>query len=161
MIRLKTLLAEQGPTNRKGIPQDVMDASPGNSDRPYNPPSNASNLEIHVNHINVDLNYSNLTLYKTGKLDSEFVDETIRDIEAHIEDENIRDPETGQLTHDITRMVSDLEFDCEIKIGKDTIDLRVIYDAEGDIQDVDIQDTDLAEKHGVTETDVYDYLISQ
>lgn len=158
MIRLKTLLKEQGPNNRKGIPQDVWDASPGHSNRPYDPPSNASNWEIHVNHINVDLNYSNMTLYKTGKLDSAFVDETIEDINTHIEDENIRDPETGELTHDITRMVSDLEFDCEIKIDKDVIDLRVTYDAEGELQDVDIQDPNIADKHGLTETDIYDYL---
>jgi len=224
MIRLKTLLAEQGLINRKGksenktlsetkwkavlygkmpgapeselvdvkkgfkseeeawnwassqdpkgqwnvepdvISQDVMDASPGNSDRPYNPSSNASNFEIIVNYINYGtLSPGDLISepFHNQIMSNEFAQESINRILDDIESQNIRDDETGEYRYDITRLEDgEIKFDCSIQIDSYEIDLQVVYDENGDILKIEIQDPDLADKFGITEEMIFDYLMT-
>jgi hypothetical protein len=77
----------------------------------------------------------------------------INDIKQEIEDEN--DP-TG--AYDQTRLVSDIKFDCELKVGSDIIDFTVTFDEDGDIQNVEIQDETIARKHGINDQVIYDYI---
>lgn len=105
--------------------------------------------DINVNYIQVDTNFQNMTLQKQGVLDEFFLEEVIGDIEAYIDDSNITDA-GGNSAFDITRLVSDLKFDCEIKIDNSEIDLTITFDANGDILDVDIDDELLAKKYGIT-----------
>ena len=116
--------------------------------------------DINVNYIQVDTNFQNMTLQKQGVLDEFFLEEVIGDIEAHIDDSNLTD-DSGNPAFDITRLVSDLKFDCEIKIDNSEIDLTITFDANGDILDVDIDDESIAEKYGITTETIMSHLESK
>lgn len=116
--------------------------------------------DINVNYIQVDTNFQNMTLQKQGVLDEFFLEEVIGDIEAHIDDSNLTD-DNGNSAFDITRLVSDLKFDCEIKIDNSEIDLTITFDANGDILDVDIDDESIAEKYGITTETIMSHLESK
>jgi hypothetical protein len=116
--------------------------------------------DINVNYIQVDTNFQNMTLQKQGVLDEFFLEEVIGDIEAHIDDSNLTD-DSGNPAFDITRLVSDLKFDCEIKIDNSEIDLTITFDANGDILDVDIDDESIAEKYGITTETIMAHLESK
>jgi hypothetical protein len=116
--------------------------------------------DINVNYIQVDTNFQNMTLQKQGVLDEFFLEEVIGDIEAHIDDSNLTD-DSGNPAFDITRLVSDLKFDCEIKIDNSEIDLTITFDVNGDILDVDIDDESIAEKYGITTETIMSHLESK
>ena len=84
------------------------------------------------------------------------IEEICNDIKEDIESQNIRDDETGEYRYDVTRLTSELDFDCEIKIDDDVIDLRVKCDEDGEVEAIDIQDYDIAEKYGINEDDIQD-----
>ena len=117
----------------------------------------SQNIDIIVNYVEVDLNYSNMSIQKSGVLDSQFVEETLGDIEAYIEDNNI----DGGSRFDITRMVSDIKFDCSININNDEIDITIMLDADGDVISIDIQDDDIADKYGINDQWIQEYLSKQ
>jgi hypothetical protein len=119
--------------------------------------SQTQNIDIIVNYAEVDLNYSNMSIQKSGVLDSQFVEETLGDIEAYIEDNNI----DGGSRFDITRMVSDIKFDCSININNDEIDITIMLDADGDVISIDIQDDDIADKYGINDQWIQEYLSKQ
>ena len=95
--------------------------------------------KITVNSIEVDTNTQNISLQKRGELDEFFLKEVIGDIEAYIDDNNLTD-ETGQPAFDITRLISDIKFDCDIEIGNKKIRSTISFTADGDIQDIDVDD---------------------
>ena len=116
--------------------------------------------DINVNYIQVDTNFQTYYHQKQGVLDEFFLEEVIGDIEAHIDDSNLTD-DSGNPAFDITRLVSDLKFDCEIKIDNSEIDLTITFDANGDILDVDIDDESIAEKYGITTETIMAHLESK
>jgi hypothetical protein len=116
--------------------------------------------DINVNYIQVDTNFQTYNHQKQGVLDEFFLEEVIGDIEAHIDDSNLTD-DSGNPAFDITRLVSDLKFDCEIKIDNSEIDLTITFDANGDILDVDIDDESIAEKYGITTETIMAHLESK
>ena len=129
MIKLKKLLQEQ-PENK--------------------------NLQIIINSAEYDKNIGGIVYvtYQGGSAaDKSNFQDMINDIKQSIEDEN--DPEGG---YDQTRLVSDIKFDCELKVGSDTIDFTVTFDEDADIQNVEIQDENVARKHGINDQVIYDYL---
>jgi C-terminal processing protease CtpA/Prc len=85
--------------------------------------------------------------------DKSTFEDIVNDITQDIASKN--DP-TG--AYDQTRLVSDIEFDCELKVGNDTIDLTITYDEDGNIQKVEIQDESVAAKHGISDSVIMDYL---
>lgn len=95
--------------------------------------------KITVNSIEVDTNTQNISLQKRGELDKFFLEEVIGDIEAYIDDSNLTD-ETGQPAFDRTRLISDIKFDCDIEIGNTKVRSTISFTADGDIQDVDVDD---------------------
>jgi hypothetical protein len=95
--------------------------------------------KITVNSIEVDTNTQNISLQKQGELDEFFLEEVIGDIEAYIDDSNLTD-ETGQPAFDRTRLISDIKFDCDIEIGNTKVRSTISFTADGDIQDVDVDD---------------------
>ena len=119
--------------------------------------SQTQNIDIVVNYVEVDLNYSNMSIQNSGVLDSQFVEETLGDIEAYIEDNNI----DGGSRFDVTRIVSDIKFDCSININNDEIDITLMLDTDGDVISIDIQDDIIADKYGINDQWIQEYLNKQ
>lgn len=147
--KLKHLLAENMRRfNTKNL-YEVEYQSPGNLvDR--------KDLNIIINSIEYDTNISGihyLTFQGTNTSNKNDFQDIITDIKHDIEKEN--DP-TG--AYDQTRLVSDIKFDCELKVGANTIDFTVTFDEDGAIQNVEIQDDTLARKHGINDQTIVDYL---
>jgi len=113
--------------------------------------------DINVNYVQIDTNFHDVTMQKQGTLDSHFLEEVLGDLEAYLEDQNITGDD-GKSAYDVTRFVSDIKLDCEIKIGKDEIDLTIELDLDGGIKRIDIGDEPLAEKHGITDESVMKHL---
>ena len=113
--------------------------------------------DINVNYVQIDTNFHDVTMQKQGTLDSHFLEEVLGDLEAYLEDQNITGDD-GHPSYDITRFVSDIKLDCEIKMGKDEIDLTIELDPDGSIKYVDIGDEPLAEKYGITDESVMKHL---
>lgn len=117
----------------------------------------SNNVQIVINRAEYDKNiggYSYVTYQGGGVADKSDFQDLINDIKQEIESEN--DPEGA---YDQTRLVSDIKFDCELKVGSDTIDFTVTFDEDGDIQNVEIQDEIIAKKHGINDQIISDYLI--
>ena len=113
-------------------------------------------FQIVINGAEYDKNiggYSYVTYQGGGVADKSDFQDLINDIKQEIESEN--DP-TG--AYDQTRLVSDIKFDCELKVGSDTIDFTVTFNEDGDIQNVEIQDELIAKKHGINDQVLSDYL---
>ena len=84
---------------------------------------NNQNLNIIIKRVDYDTNISgivSMTFQGNNPSDKNDFQDIINDIKQDIESEN--DP-TG--AYDQTRLVSDITFDCEMKIGSDTIDFTV------------------------------------
>jgi len=129
MIKLKSLLKENNPFN---------------------------NLKLHINRVDYNTNIDGIVsmTFRGSNLDDKNTFQTIiDDIKRDIESKN--DP-TG--AYDQTRLVSDITFDCELKVGSNTIDFTVTYDEDGDIRNVEIQDETVAEKNGISDRTIMDYL---
>lgn len=119
-------------------------------------PVDPKNLEIRINRADYDTNISgivSMTFRGDELADKSTFHDIINDIKQDIESEN--DP-TG--AYDQTRLVSDIDFDCDLKVGTDTINFTVTYEEDGDIKSVDIQDEAIAQKHGITTQTIYDFL---
>lgn len=121
---------------------------------------NYEDLEIKVNHVLYETNYHTITWNTQGDLTDEyFVKETIEQVIEQVEDENIRDEETGEYKYDVTRILDGkIEFDCEVTIDGYEIDVRAEYDADGTLQNIEIQDPHIADKVGLTDQILYDLL---
>jgi hypothetical protein len=116
----------------------------------------SKNLKIMINRADYDTNISgivSMTFQGNELADKSTFHDIINDIKQDIESEN--DP-TG--AYDQTRLVSDIEFDCDLKVGTDTINFTAVYEEDGDIKSVDIQDEAIAQKHGITTQTIYDFL---
>jgi hypothetical protein len=114
------------------------------------------NFQLVINSAEYDKNIGGMvyvTYQGTRPQDKNDLRDMIDDIKQSIEDEN--DPD-GR--YDQTRLVSDIKFDCELKVGSDTIDFTVTFDEDGDIQNVEIQDETIARKHGINDQVIYDFL---
>lgn len=115
-----------------------------------------TDLKIMINRADYDTNISgivSMTFQGSALADRGTFQDIINDIKQDIESQN--DP-TG--AYDQTRLVSDIEFDCDLKVGSDTINFTVVYEEDGDIKSVDIQDEAIAQKHGITTETIYDFL---
>ena len=129
MIKLKSLLKENNPFD---------------------------NLQLRINRVDYNTNIDGIVsmTFRGSNLDDKNTFQTIiDDIKQDLESKN--DP-TG--AYDQTRLVSDITFDCELKVGSNTIDFTVTYDEDGDIQNVEIQDETVAEKNGISDRTIMDYL---
>ena len=134
MIRLKNLIMEQDDSKRKDI-------------------------NMRVNYIVYETNYHDSTMPSDNEMMSrEFAKEMVDQIVTMVEDENIKDPETGKYQYDVTRLVSDIRFDCCIQRNDYEIDFNVTYDEDSELVAIDIQDPDIADKFGITESDLYELL---
>jgi hypothetical protein len=133
-----------------------FDSGANRDPRTGNPMFDPNNLKLHINRVDYDTNISGITsmyFQGSGIDDKNTFQDIVNDIKQDIESKN--DP-TG--AYDQTRLVSDITFDCELKVGTDTIDLTVTYDEDGDIQNVEIQDEDIATKYGISDSTIMDYL---
>ena len=134
MIRLKNLIMEQGGSNRDP-------------------------LNMRVNYIVYDTNYHDSTMPIDNEMMSkEFAKEMVDQIVTMIEDENIRNSETGEYEYDVTRLDSDIRFDCCIQKDDYEIDFYVSYDEDAELTAIEIQDPDIADKFDITESDLYELL---
>jgi predicted DNA binding protein len=157
MIKLKSLLKENNPFDKLGGTSDANRITGGQRDpRTGNMMVDPKNLKVSINRADYDTNISGIVSmnFQGSQLaDKNTFHDIIDDIKQDIESKN--DP-TG--AYDQTRLVSDITFDCELKVGTDTIDLTVTYDEDGDIQNVEIQDEDIATKYGISDSTIMDYL---
>lgn len=155
MIKLKSLLKEN-PFDKLGGTSDANRITGGQRDpRTGNLMSDPKNLQLRINRVDYDTNIAgivSMTFQGSNFDDKNTFGEIINDIKQDIESKN--DP-TG--AYDQTRLVSDITFDCELKVGSDTIDFTVTYDEDGDIQNVEIQDEPIAAKHGISDSTIMDY----
>lgn len=113
-------------------------------------------LQLHIRRVDYDTNISGIvSMYMQGNspADKSTFEDIVNDITQDVTSSN---DSTG--AYDQTRLVSDIEFDCELKVGNDTIDLTITYNENGDIQKVDIQDESVAANHGITNSMIMDYL---
>ena len=134
MIRLKNLIMEQKGSNRDP-------------------------LNMRVNYIVYDTNYHDSTMPIDNEMMSkEFAKEMVDQIITTIEDENIKDPETGRSQYDVTRLEGDVRFDCCIQRDDYEIDFNVSYDEDSELVSIEIQDPEIADKFGITESDLYELL---
>ena len=131
MIRLKNLISEQ-----------------------MNQPAN---FEMYVRSVIMHTNSIESTIYPDEPLTQDYIKEIVEAFHEDIERENIRNPETGEYEYDVTRWES-LDFDCEIRIKKARIDFRIRVDEDGEIEDLDINDPDIADEFNITEMDLYKLL---
>ena len=134
MIRLKNLIMEQKGSNRDP-------------------------LNMRVNYIVYETNYHDSTMPIDNEMMSkEFAKEMVDQIVTMIEDENIKDPETGKYQYDVTRLVSDIRFDCCIQKDDYEIDFHATYDEDSELVEIEIHDPHIADKFGITESDLYELL---
>lgn len=114
------------------------------------------NLKIMINRADYDTNISgivSMTFQGSQLADKNTFQDIIDDIKQDIESQN--DP-TG--AYDQTRLVSDIEFDCELKAGSDKINFTAVFEEDGDLKSVDVQDEAIAQKYGITVETIYDFL---
>ncbi len=134
MIRLKDLIMEKEVSKRKDI-------------------------NMRVNYIVYETNYHDSTMPIDNEMMSkEFAKEMVDQIVTAVEDENIKDPESGKYQYDVTRLVSDIRFDCCIQRDDYEIDFYVTYDEDSELVEIEIQDPEIADKFGITESDLYELL---
>ena len=134
MIRLKNLIMEQEGSNRDP-------------------------LNMRVNYIVYDTNYHDSTMpIHDEMMSKEFAKEMVDRIIDMVEDENIRNTETGEYEYDVTRLDSDIRFDCCIQKDEYEIDFNVSYDEDSELVAIEIQDPEIADKFGITESDLYEIL---
>ena len=134
MIRLKDLIMEQEVSKRKDI-------------------------NMRVNYIVYETNYHDSTMpIQDEMMSKEFAKEMVDQIVTAVEDENIKDPESGKYQYDVTRLVSDIRFDCCIQRDDYEIDFYVTYDEDSELVEIEIQDPEIADKFGITESDLYELL---
>jgi len=113
-------------------------------------------FKLHINRADYDTNISgivSMTLQGSTPDTKDTFQEIINDIKQDVASKN--DPD-GR--YDQTRLVSDIEFDCDLKVGTDTINFMAVYEEDGDLKTIDIQDEALAKKHGVTVETIYNFL---
>ena len=118
--------------------------------------TDSSKFKLHINRADYDTNISgivSMTFQGSTPDTKDTFQDIINDIKQDIESQN--DP-TG--AYDQTRLVSDIEFDCTLMVGADKINFTAVYEEDGDLKTVDIQDESLAKKHGVTVETIYDFL---
>jgi hypothetical protein len=142
MIRLKKLLKENmhrfGTKNLNEA--DDFDRSPemykgGKS------PREGQDYDIQINGAVVIIGTSSLTYSVTGKLTADLIDEILSDIDAY--------DDSGS---------NSVRLDCELKTDRGSIDMSITYAADGDLEDVDLYDRELAAQQGITELDIINYL---
>lgn len=166
MKKLKNILAENmlrfgtknlNETNLQDLENKLGFDSGANRDpKTGNIQANPNNFQLVINSAEYDKNIGGMVYvtYQGGSAaDKSDFQDMISDIKQEIESEN--DP-TG--AYDQTRLVSDIKFDCELKVGSATIDFTVTFDEDGDIQNVEIQDDTLARNHGINDQIIYDYI---
>ena len=124
--------------------------------------TDSSKFKLHINRADYDTNISgivSMTFQGSTPDTKDTFQEIINNIKQDVTSKN--DP-SGR--YDQTRLVSDIEFHCDLKVGDDTINddtinFTAVYEEDGDLKTVDIQDEAIAQKHGITvETIIYDFL---
>ena len=113
-------------------------------------------FQLRINRADYDTNISgivSMTFQGSTPDTKDTFQDIINDIKQDVASKN--DP-TGR--YDQTRLVSDIEFDCDLKVGADTINFTAVYEEDGDLKTVDIQDEAIAQKHGITVETIYDFL---
>ena len=173
MKKLETILAENmrrfGTKNLHEAGLDDLEkiGYGGERDpRTGNLKTDSSKFKLHINRADYDTNISgivSMTFQGSTPDTKDTFQEIINNIKQDVASKN--DP-TGR--YDQTRLVSDIEFDCDLKvgddtigddtIGDDTINFTAVYEEDGDLKTVDIQDEALAQKHGITKETIYDFL---
>lgn len=163
MKKLENILAENmrrfGTKNLHEAGLDDLEkiAFGGERDpRTGNLKTDSSKFKLHINRADYDTNISgivSMTFQGSTPDTKDTFQEIINDIKQDVTSKN--DPD-GR--YDQTRLVSDIEFDCDLKVGSDTINFTAVYEEDGDLKTVDIQDEALAQKHGITVKTIYDFL---
>ena len=116
-------------------------------------------FQLHINRADYDTNISgivSMTLQGSTPDTKDTFQEIINNIKQDVASKN--DP-SGR--YDQTRLVSDIAFACDLKVGDDgddTINFTAVYEEDGDLKTVDIQDEAIAQKHGITTETIYDFL---
>jgi len=113
----------------------------------------SKDFDIIANHANYEGKYLS-SMQFDEVMSRDFVEEKIQEILDDIESGNIVDSETGEYRYDVDRLKGNIEFDCTIPIQGFKIDLRIAYDENADIVSIDVQDPDIADKFGITDTDI-------
>ena len=173
MKKLENILAENmrrfGTKNLHEAGLDDLEkiAFGGERDpRTGNLKTDSSKFKLYINRADYDTNISgivSMTFQGSTPDTKDTFQEIINDIKQDVASKN--DP-NGR--YDQTRLVSDITFACDLKVGDDTIDdtinddtinFTAVYEEDGDLKTVDIQDEAIAQKHGITvETIIYDFL---
>jgi len=123
--------------------------------------SNDGSMNIYANYYNYDTNQSSVGPVNINKtLDKDLLDSILNDINVEIEINN-QDNDWEGTGEGLERVDSLIRFDCEIKIGNDEIDLDIEFDENGDVENINIKDPDLAKRHGITSDSVMKYLLNQ
>jgi hypothetical protein len=104
-------------------------------------PREGRDYDIHVNGAVVEIGNSELTYHVRGKLTADLIDEILSDIDAY--------DDSGS---------NSVRLDCELKTDRGSIDMSITYAADGDLEDVDLYDRELAAQQGITELDIINYL---
>lgn len=133
-----------------------FDSGANRDPRTGNLKTDPNSFKLHINRADYDTNISgiiSMTFQGSTPDTKETFQDIINDIKQDLESQN--DP-TG--AYDQTRLVSDIEFDCDLMVGTDKINFTVVYEEDGDLKTVDIQDEALAQKHGITTETIYDFL---
>jgi len=113
-------------------------------------------FKLHINRADYDTNISGI-VSMTFQGSTPDTKDTFQDIINNIkQDISSKNDPSGR--YDQTRLVSDIEFDCDLKIGSDTINFTAVYEDDGDLKTIDIQDEALAQKHGITTETIYNFL---
>ena len=140
MIKLKNILAEN---MRRFGTKNLHEAE-------------TQSFQLRINRADYDTNISgivSMTFQGSTPDTKDTFQDIINDIKQDVASKN--DPD-GR--YDQTRLVSDIEFDCTLIVGADKINFTAVYEEDGDLKTVDIQDEALAQKHGITTETIYDFL---
>ena len=105
-------------------------------------------FQLRINRADYDTNISGI-VSMTFQGSTPDTKDTFRDIINDIK-QDVASKNDPDGRYDQTRLVSDIEFDCDLKVGTDTINFMAVYEEDGDLKTIDIQDEALAKKHGVT-----------
>ena len=163
MKKLENILAENmrrfGTKNLHEAGLDDLEkiAFGGERDpRTGNLKTDSSKFKLHINRADYDTNISgivSMTFQGSTPDTKDTFQEIIDNIKQDVASKN--DP-SGR--YDQTRLVSDIEFDCDLKVDADTINFTAVYEEDGNLKTIDIQDEAIAQKHGITVETIYDFL---
>ena len=123
--------------------------------------TDAARIQIFINSIDGSTNFNQVWLpFKPETLlTKDRVTDGIQELIADAESTNQTDDD-GNPAYDQTRLESsEFKADCEILIQDGTtIDLKMIFDEDGNIEDMEIEDPQVAKQYGINDREIGYYL---